>query len=138
MKRAASKTARRSLAPVRAQAKSDLRIRTILVPTDFSEPSLKALKYARVLAKQFRATLHLINVFEVQYEAPSLGPLYATDDEIQRRLGRKLRAIAGKLTGPIRNGRCHVRIGRAFEEVCEAAQKLRIDLIVTATRGYSG
>src|SRR5438552_1851103 len=120
------------------QVSRDLSIHTILVPTDFSPPSLKALQYARALAKQFRATLHLINVFDVQFEAPSLAPLYATDDEIERRLGRRLRAIAGEFAVPIRKGHCHARIGRACDKICEAAQSLGIDLIVTATRGYTG
>jgi nucleotide-binding universal stress UspA family protein len=138
MKTAAIKTAKKGVPSVSRAARRGLSIRKILVPTDFSESSLKALKYARALAKQFRATLHLVNVFDVQFEAPSLAPFYATDDEIQRRLGQRLRTIAGEFAGPIRNGRCHARIGRAFEEVCEAARKLSVDLIVTATRGYSG
>ncbi|MGZ4984746.1 MAG: universal stress protein [Chthoniobacterales bacterium] len=137
MKTAAIKTAKRSVRGVRAMARREVRIRRILVPTDFSEPSLKALKYGRAMAKQFRATLDLINVFDVQFRAPSLAPLYATDEEIQRRLRQRLRTFAGELGGPIRSGRCHARIGRAFEEVCEAARKLRVDLIVTATHGYS-
>ena len=138
MKTAAIIHSKKSSPSVRGPAIRDFRVKTILVPTDFSEPSLKAMKYARALAKQFRASLHLINVFDVQFEAPSLAPLYATDDEIQRRLGRRFRAIAGEFAGPIRRGRCHARIGRAFEEICEAAQKLHVDLIVTATRGYTG
>jgi nucleotide-binding universal stress UspA family protein len=39
-----------------------LAIKTILVPTDFSEPSDAALKYGRELAIRFSATLHLLNV----------------------------------------------------------------------------
>ena len=130
-------TANKSPPPTKAATRA-FSIRTILVPTDFSPPSLKALAYARTLATQFRAALHLVNVVDVQFEAPSLAPLYATDEQIEEHLGRRLRTIAGEFAGPIRKGRCHARIGRAFDEICQVARRLHADLIVTATRGYSG
>ena len=37
-------------------------ITQILVPTDFSEPSERALTYARDLAHQFHASLHVLHV----------------------------------------------------------------------------
>lgn len=138
MKKAASKGGKKSGRRARVTARGAVRIGRILVPTDFSEPSLQALKYARVLAMQFRAKLDLINVFDVQFEAPSLAPLYATGEEIERRLGERLRTFAKNLGRAPRSWRCHARIGHAFKEICEAARKLRTDLIVTATRGQSG
>ena len=122
----------------RAPTTRDLRLRTILVPTDFSKPSLKALKYADALAKNFRAALHLINVFDVQVEPPSVTPLYAIDPEIEHRRGRRLRGLAREYAPRLPGARCHVRVGLAFDEVCRAAERLDADLIVTATQGYTG
>ncbi len=138
MKTATRKMLTKSSLPVRKSTGRALCIRTILVPTDFSGPSLKAMEYARLLAKTFRASVHLINVFDVQFEAPALAPLYATDTQVERRLRQRLHDIATGLAEPIRAARCHARIGRAFEEICQAARKLRANLIVTATHGHTG
>jgi nucleotide-binding universal stress UspA family protein len=58
--------------------------------------------------------------------------------QIEERLGRRLRTIAGEFAGPIRKGRCLARIGRAFDEICQVARRLHADLIVTVTHGYTG
>jgi nucleotide-binding universal stress UspA family protein len=39
-------------------------IKNVLVPTDFSEPAVAAVKYGRMLATQFSATLHVLHVVE--------------------------------------------------------------------------
>jgi len=41
-----------------------LRIKTILVPTDFSAESLKAIQHASTLAKEFGAILRLVHAVE--------------------------------------------------------------------------
>ncbi|HTD68503.1 MAG TPA: universal stress protein, partial [Candidatus Limnocylindria bacterium] len=41
-----------------------MRLQSILVPTDFSEPSAKALHYALALAKQFDAKITLLHIVE--------------------------------------------------------------------------
>ncbi|MFM7162881.1 MAG: universal stress protein, partial [Planctomycetaceae bacterium] len=41
-----------------------LALRNILVPVDFSPPCARATEYARQLANQFQAQLHLLHVIE--------------------------------------------------------------------------
>src|SRR5690349_9094049 len=41
-----------------------IELTSILLPTDFSEPSLRATQYAVELAKRFGAKLHVLNVIE--------------------------------------------------------------------------
>jgi nucleotide-binding universal stress UspA family protein len=41
-----------------------IEIKNILMPTDFSEPSLTATQYALEFARRFEATLHLLHVIE--------------------------------------------------------------------------
>src|SRR5438045_2721397 len=45
-------------------ANGKLHIRSILVPVDFSAPSVKALKYAAAFAERFGAKLTLIHIVE--------------------------------------------------------------------------
>jgi hypothetical protein len=61
-----------------------LSLKTIIVPIDFSPPSMTALKYATRLAKEFGSTLRLVHVVE---PAPFLNDLpnvalVRTDQEI--------------------------------------------------------
>ena len=51
-----------------------IHLKTILVPTDFSEWSDAAVKYGCALANAFGATLHLVNVVQDPYTLP-----YAAD-----------------------------------------------------------
>ncbi len=48
-------------------------IKRILVPTDFSICSRKALTYAIAFAKQFDATLVLLHVMQAYFPVPELG-----------------------------------------------------------------
>ena len=43
-----------------------LEIKRILVPTDFSDPSTKALAYGKALARQFGASLHVLHVIDAR------------------------------------------------------------------------
>jgi nucleotide-binding universal stress UspA family protein len=65
-------------------------LKNILVATDFSEPSAKALAYGRDLARSYNATLHVLHVTEnilLRY-APEVG--FAVP-EMQRDLDRAAR-----------------------------------------------
>src|ERR1700712_1807135 len=64
-----------------------LKLTRILVPTDFSEPALKAVHYAVRLAEQFGASLALLHVFEVPIFAqnyPGYPGFYLPGEDIQR------------------------------------------------------
>ena len=45
-----------------APSGESLQLKTILVPLDFSEASMQALKYTIRLAEKFRAAIHLVHV----------------------------------------------------------------------------
>lgn len=48
-------------------------VKRILVPVDFSKPSLAALRYAGDLARNLNATLDIVHVVEVLTYAPLVG-----------------------------------------------------------------
>lgn len=116
-------------------------IKSILVPTDFSKASVKALTYAASLCEQFGATMTLLYVIEPLGAADSMYafPLTLGEDEMRATAKSKLEKFARK------NGlkqsvveKALVRTGRAYHEICEAATTLKADLIVISTHGYSG
>ena len=47
-----------------------IKVKTILVPTDFSDCSDAAVKYGYALAEAFGATIHLLNVVQDPYTMP--------------------------------------------------------------------
>ena len=110
-------------------------VSTILVPVDFSIPSSKALHYACTLAKAFGARLQLLHVNEAVVEAPALASAFPV---AQAKQLRRLADFAADLSLPSRGLRYHIRNGRAFNEICEAARELSADLIICGTHGYRG
>lgn len=114
-----------------------VKIKSILVPTDFSPPSEKALKYALKFAEQFGATVTLLHVIE-QVVVPELGmvPLVATNeltDAAKNRLERW-----AKEEGLQIETKTAVEVGQPFYQITETARDLKVDLIIIATHGYSG
>jgi len=116
------------------------RFSRILVPIDFSRPSLKAMPYALAISRQFGADVHLLHVTDLsQQPPPTLMTLpLVPRSEWNRRLMRRLRGIALKYRTP---GNVHAldpREGVAYEEICATAREIKADLIVIATHGYTG
>lgn len=121
-----------------------LTVARILVPTDFSETADAALQYAKVLAGQLGASLHLLHVFSNPYQVAAYAPdVYAplplsmreqaiedARECLQTRLNsgeeerfRGTRAIVTGLTSP---------------QIVKYAGENAIDLIVMGTHGRRG
>src|SRR6476659_2941635 len=79
--------------PRRMGAISDfLLVRNILVPTDFSPASLKAIECALPLLNSFQAELHLVHVSEPDYPLANMAgvPLILSNPELNPRVRRHL------------------------------------------------
>ncbi len=118
-----------------------IRLRRILVPIDFSPASLETLRIAKLLAARFGAKLHLVHVI-----APA--PIYSLargvlllpfpDKAMVQSAKKRLQDLVSQFSLPPRSTQCIVRVGEAFAQINEAAEKYRADLIVIATRGLTG
>jgi nucleotide-binding universal stress UspA family protein len=117
-----------------------LQIRNVLVPTDFSPPSLEAIQFALPLIKRFGADLHLAHVFASDYPITALVamPLVLPEVEINKSVHRHLKDVAKKYSIELPRENIHALEGRPFEEICRLARDISIDLIVIATRGNTG
>ncbi len=118
-----------------------MRIRRILVPVDFSEPSLAALRYAADLARSLNATLDIVHVVEAVTYAPMIGSAVDLERlrEAQERAARTRLDRIGTMLGK-RFGRKHMalKIGSAVSGILDEAKHRRSDLIVMATQGRHG
>ncbi len=118
------------------------RLKRILVPLDFSEQSLRALAYAKTLAKPFAASLDLIHVVPNPYVTDPTG-LYtglpqSFLDELDQNARTQLSAV---LTGDEHqafSARRIVAVGDPLFEIVEYARREPVDLIVMGTHGRTG
>jgi nucleotide-binding universal stress UspA family protein len=117
-------------------------VRSVLVPTDFSEPSSRALSMAYALLRPRGGRVELCTVHErgPAVEGADLRLALPLDDQHRDQLEARLRAMAaadaeatGIVTRPsVIEGR------RAPEAIVRAAERLGVDLIVMASHGRSG
>lgn len=118
------------------------RIETVLVPTDFSEESFKAIAYARAFLNRFSATAHLVYVHDIDfaYAVPAMmtsSPLISGED-VERRLRKDLEKLGKQFELSGSTQARHVRTGRAYRQICEVANEIGAELIVIATHGRTG
>ncbi len=112
-------------------------IRKILVPTDLSDMSLAAMKYAFSLSQVYGAALYLIHVIEPITSCPApvidgwqpvlREPMTVTDRALNEFMTRKIPF------GP--NVVMIVRRGSPYREILKFADEEKIDLIAMATHG---
>ena len=120
------------------------RITRILVPTDFSETSDAALRYARTLADTFGASLHLLHAFEDPYAAGALAPeVYGTVPQELRDSALELANtnLEERLPAADREryrGATTVVTGAPAAAIVKYATDHGVDLIVMGTHGRSG
>jgi nucleotide-binding universal stress UspA family protein len=117
-----------------------LRVGVILVPTDFSPESEKALRYATAFARQFGARIVLLHVME-PVGGPDFAffPLIQAKDRVARAARQRLDRLAARFGGtPRMFARPLVREGKAYQVISSLARRLKVNLIVIATHGYTG
>jgi nucleotide-binding universal stress UspA family protein len=129
-------------APNRPSGKktTPLEIRNVLVPVDFSAPSLSAVEFALPLLKKFGAELHLVHVFAGDHPVTGLVamPFVLPELEISRSVHRHLKEIAKKYSIEPRGKNLYVLKGQPYQAICGLAHDINIDLIAIATRGNTG
>ena len=121
-----------------ASATAQERIATVLVPTDFSEESFKALRYGAALARRAAAALHVVHVAEIDFAPPGAAlpgrnPLVDENEEA-RALRQQIQEVVGSGITPTFHG----RTGRAFDQIVRFARELQADVIVMSTHGRTG
>jgi nucleotide-binding universal stress UspA family protein len=119
------------------------RIRRILVATDFSKTSAKALKSAIDLAKASRATLTILHAYVpfvplVPEQYLEAGTWDRVDTESRRWAERQLAKLAGRARTSGVRASTKMVIGDPSRHIVRAARSLHADLIVVGTHGRQG
>jgi len=116
-----------------------IKLKKVLVPTDFSESARHALTYGVSFAKEYGAELVLLHVVE------NLTVGYASDlfpvpmAEVFQEISGYAKAELGKLGAEARakglGAQEHVVMGKPSAEIIRFAQENAIDMIVLGTHG---
>ncbi len=114
-------------------------IKTIFVPTDFSDNADKALKYALEIARKANARLIVFNSYEVPYSTSGMI-VSVTDvlkEDAQRSIDQTLEKIQSWGYGDVTVSG-YIKAGGAISTVTDEAQAQNADLIVMGTKGAGG
>jgi nucleotide-binding universal stress UspA family protein len=117
-----------------------MNIKTILVPTDFSEPAAAALAYARELAGAFGASIHVLHVIPDPTAQPWAAEAYAGSlpglvTELKSQAQRDLHGMVPPSDRKKYRARLVVAVGAPFTRIIEYAKTNAVDLIVMGTHG---
>ena len=123
-------------APVAAQ------IKRILVPVDFSDCSVHALRYAVSLAKLVDASLILLHVIDSLIAPPEMEFVHLNikdfNAELEKHAQAKLTKLAREHIDPTLPATPVLRHGAAWEQIKDAARERKADLIILGTHGHTG
>lgn len=121
-----------------------IRISKILCPTDFSELSLQALKYARAFATTFDAQIHCLHVVDEAFQhwnamGPEGAPMVPAVEDLTGYAETHMQQFADEhLMGLKYAPVTKVISGRPYSEITQYALENTIDLIIIATHGRGG
>lgn len=118
--------------------------KAILVPTDFSEYSDRAIKQAVDIAEQNNAKIYLLHVVDrlqqcaIDYCIP-VETMMKVQSDSEKEASRKMQDEAKKITQAKKiDVTFDVKSGVPFEEILKEQQERNADLIVIASHGRTG
>lgn len=121
-----------------------IKLRRILMATDFSSYSMEALDYAVYLAQSLKAELYLLHVFEIPHfshvgVAPSVQPeVHKWIDQVCQEESKNLETLVEEVRQRGVSVSGIFQEGKPFLEILKTAEKIEADLIVLGTHGRTG
>jgi universal stress protein A len=110
-------------------------IARILVPVDFSEPSVNAVRFARRIAEKHGAAIKLAHVVEPFHTDWKMNTTEIQHEARSEATGRLQALVGNELSGI--PSETELLEGHPVEKLCEFARKWRADLLVISTQGRS-
>jgi nucleotide-binding universal stress UspA family protein len=117
-----------------------LTLKTVLVPTDFSDASESALRYGKAMARAFGASLHVVHVMEDLLAHAWAAEVYVASmpqlrDEIEKESRQRLGTLLTDAELKELRAETALLAGNPFLEIVRYAKAHNIDLIVMGTHG---
>jgi nucleotide-binding universal stress UspA family protein len=117
-----------------------LALKTVLVPTDFSDASQSALRYGKAMAEAFGASLHVVHVMEDLLAHAWAAEVYVSSmpqlrDEIEKESRLRLEALLKDDERRKFRAETALLAGNPFIEIIRYAKAHDVDLIVMGTHG---
>jgi universal stress protein A len=119
-------------------AQPSLRLKSILVPIDFSKSSQKAFEYALPLARQFGGEITLLHAVEPPPYAMDISYIPRSEGFPTASTKKELDELGNRVVGPELLKDVIVEVGTAFEVITSIARDCAVDLIVLTTHGKTG
>jgi len=121
-------------------------MKTILVPTDFSDFSSNALNFAYHAAKIIEAEIHLIHVIEsMDSQSYSTIGMVDIDRQVNLYMNELMKVISTRMDDIINDPKYdgvtilpHVHYGKPYETIAEAITQHDAYLVIMGTLGSSG
>ncbi|MGE3276446.1 MAG: universal stress protein [Vicinamibacterales bacterium] len=115
-------------------------LKSVLVPTDFSETSEVALRYGRALAEKFDATLHLVHVVQEPFAQPWAVEAYgfslaSLQEQWQQDAAHRLDEALPEAERAASHAKVCTILGHPVVELLRYAEEQQVDLIVMGTHG---
>ena len=120
-----------------------IKLKTILFPTDFSETSQEAARYAISFAREFKAKVYVLHVVNEKIFTEGLGmPRVVSIDELEKEMTeearRRLKTFVPAEEAEGLDWETVIRQGEPFLEIIRFSKDQDVDLIVIGTHGRSG
>ncbi len=113
----------------------------ILIPVDFSDTSLLAIKHGAFLAKYTKGDVYLLHVINKQYEHYAVleQPMHLeTPEAYETGASNKLNELATSVSKEYGvSVNTIVSLGNPTKEIINTAKDIKADLVVMGTHGYS-
>jgi nucleotide-binding universal stress UspA family protein len=121
---------------------SRFRMRTILVPVDFSSCSREGLRYAISFANEFGAKIILLHATYLGYIYSSEGTAIYDIPALQKAARKKAERQMREIVRSVNFGRVEFETvfteGSPVSDICAFAKDNDVDLIITSTHGLTG
>lgn len=120
-------------------------MRTVLIPTDFSENAMQAIAYALQLYKCERASFYFLHTYADEVYGPFKNTngksLEKQKEKTRQESDKNLKALLAKITDPVSNPKHQYEIVSSFEPLVDAindvVNEINIDLVIMGTKGQT-
>lgn len=113
----------------------------ILIPIDFSETSMLAVKHGAFMAQYSKGDLYLLHVINAHYTSQNVFlPIVQMENstEIEKKLQEKLVQLAEDIKNEYKiKVDCIIKTGIPSNEIIDTIEEINADLVVMGTHGYS-